>query len=201
MTPEMKQRLLAFADEEIARQSEQLNYLGGSRVVVEDRLVSLPTLAVPVQEEREETWVLALVGQWRRISNFLPPLSSDFIVWGRLPRSTGFFATNLGFPRTIEESSTTGNFIQYEMDFFTRIYEPSEESIPAPGPASEAFGRPYPGTIQFVMEQRGPGSPGTTYQLDTIVVPPEGTTFLAVPAVQDVTISVFPVIDSFERVR
>jgi hypothetical protein len=201
MTPDLKQRLLAFADEEIARQSEQSNYLGGNRVVVQDRLVSLPTLAVPVQEEREETWVLALVGQWRRISNYLPPLSSDFIVWGTVPRSTGFFFVNLGFPRTVEESSTTGNFIQYEMDFFTRIYEPSQESIPAPGPASEAFGRPYPGTIRFVMVQRGPGFPGIAYQFDTIEVPPTGTTFLATPAVQNVTLSVSPVLDSFERVR
>lgn len=201
MTPEMKQRLLEYANEEIERHSTELNYTGGNNVVVSDRLVTLPYPSEPGQEVKEETWVLALVGRWRLISNYLPPASSDFIVWGTIPRVTGFFFINLGFPRTIDESSTTGNYSQYEMDFFTRIYEPSEESIPAPGPASEAFGRPYPGTIRFVMEQRGPGFPGTVYQLDTIEVPPTGTTFLATPAVQDVTLSVSPVLNSFERVR
>jgi hypothetical protein len=197
----MKQRLLEFADAEIRRKIEEKNYLGGNNVVVEDNLLSLPVLGGEERETKEETWRLALIGRWTRVSNFLPPSDSDWLVFGTIPRTTGIFAINTGFPQTAEESTGTGNFFYYDFEFYARIYEPSQESIPAPGPASETFGRPYPGTIRFVMEQRGPGSPGTTYALDSVTVYPLGGAYSGAPAVPDVTLSVSPVLDSFERVR
>lgn len=201
MTPEMKQRLLEHAASEIERQSEQLRYLGGNRAVVNDRLVSLPSARVQEQEVDEETWVLAIVGKWRRISNFLPFLESDFSVLGTVPRVAGFFAINTGFPQTISSNSTTGDYIHYEWEMYPRTYEPSQQTIPAPGPASELFGQPYPSSVRFVMRQRGPGFPGTVYQDESVTVFPQGTNFLAIPAVQDVNIEVSPVLNSFERVR
>jgi hypothetical protein len=201
MTPEMKQRLLEFAEAEIQRKIEEKNYLGGNNVVVENNLLSLPVLGGEERETREETWWLALIGRWTRVSNFLPPSDSDWLVFGTIPRSVGIFTTNAGFPQTAEESTGTGNFFYHNFEFYTRIYEPSQESIPAPGPASEAFGRPYPGTIRFVMRQIGPGFPGTTYALDSVTVPPSGGTYSGAPAVPDVTLTVSPVLTSFERVR
>jgi hypothetical protein len=204
MTPEMKQRLLEFADAEIQRKAEGKNYLGGHNVIVEDNLISLPFLGGEPQEINEETWRLALIGRWTLVTNFLPPpYQSDWLVFGTIPRSTGNFFINVGFPRTASTSTTTGNFFYYDFEFYTRIYEPSQESIPAPGPASETFGTPYPGIIRFTMEQRGPGFPGTVYALDTVTVYPDGTggTYSGAPAVPNVTLTVSPVLTSFERVR
>lgn len=201
MTPEMKQRLLEYANEEIERHSTELNYTGGNNVVVSDRLVTLPYPSEPGQEVKEETWRLALIGTWTRLSNFLPTLTSDLLVLGTIPRNTGFFVINSGFPQTVSKNSSSGDYIHYRWSMATRIYEPSEESIPSPGFDPDSFGQPYGGTIRFTMEQRGPGNPGTTYSLTDVVVPASGTTFLATPAVDDVSISVFPVLNSFERVR
>lgn len=201
MNEDMKQRLLAFADEEIARQVDASGFVGGNNVVVEDNLVTLPVFGQAVQETRAETWVLALVGKWRRISNFLPDLESDWLVLGTVPRVLGFFAINDGFPQTISENSTTGDFIRYRWEMYPRIYEPSQTSIPPSGPEAEAFGTPYPGAVRFNMQQRGPGSPGTLYDVDSVTIFPQGTTYLAIPSVSDINLSVSPILSSFERVR
>lgn len=203
MTPEMKQRLLDFADAEIQRKIEEKNYLGGNNVVVEDRLVTLSTFGEAPRETKAETWRLALIGRWALVSNFLPPSSSDWLVFGTIPRNTGVFFINTGFPQTASTSTSTGNFFYYDFEFYSRIYEPSQESIPAPGPAVETFGSAYPGIIRFTMEQRGPGFPGTVYALDTVTVFPGGTggSYSGAPAVPNITLNVSPVLTSFERVR
>lgn len=207
MTPEMKQRLLAFADEEIARQSEQFNYLGGNRVVVEDRLVSLPTLAVPVQEEREETWVLALIASSERLSDILPPNITDPAVAGVLPRSSGLYASISRFPVTVVESVNptppgTPFYIRFQFTLSFRTYEPSVESLPSPSGSAvpDDWGQPYPATVAFDLEERKQ-SDFSLVSTREVVVPPEGTTILVAASVPDLVVTYQPGLASFRRVR
>lgn len=179
MTPDLKQRLLAFADEEIARQSEQSNYLGGNRVVVQDRLVSLPTLAAPVQEERRETWILLIYAEMYtyddgvqtgfsplQLVSFVPrqlglPFNADAIFWE---------ATELRISPSPPPSEKT-----LSIRFLCRTV-PSQADIPViPNTLPVEETTPYGGSVSFTMREVDTVS---VIDTRTVVIPEDGTNFI-----------------------
>lgn len=207
MTPEMKQRLLEYAAEEIERHSTELNYMGGNNVVVSDRLVTLPYPSEPGQEVKEENWVLALIASSERLSDILPPNITDPAVAGILPRSSGLYGSISRFPVTVVESVNptppgTPFYIRFQFTLSFRTYEPSVESLPSPSGSAvpDDWGQPYPATVAFDLEERKQ-SDFSLVSTREVVVPPEGTTILVAASVPDLVVTYRPGLASFRRVR
>lgn len=57
MTPELRQRLLAYAKELVDAKVEQRKFFGGHRATVSDRLVSLDVAQYPEPEEEEDLYI------------------------------------------------------------------------------------------------------------------------------------------------
>jgi hypothetical protein len=64
MTPELRQRLLAYAKELVDAKVEQRKFFGGHRATVSDRLVSLDVAQYPEPEEEEDLFVRV----WAQVS-------------------------------------------------------------------------------------------------------------------------------------
>jgi hypothetical protein len=57
MSPETRQRLLAFAQQMVDRKVSERTYLGGDRTTITDRLISLQLGQPPPPEEPEDIWI------------------------------------------------------------------------------------------------------------------------------------------------